>query len=109
MCLAIPMKLISRTGDAGVVELKGVERKVSLMLFPDAELGQHLLIHAGYAIGSVDEEEAAETVRLLEEMTEAEERMGLRNVADGAPYGTPDGPATGPGPSGQAGPAGPAR
>jgi len=76
MCLAIPMKLIARQGSSGVVELEGVRRSISLALMPEARTGDHLLIHAGYAIGAVDEKEAAETIRLLQEMAEAEQRDG---------------------------------
>jgi len=75
MCLAIPMQLKERDDVSGVVELKGVRRHVSLMLYPEAQVGDHLLIHAGFAIGAVDAEEAAETVRLFEEMRAAEERQ----------------------------------
>jgi hydrogenase expression/formation protein HypC len=67
MCLAIPMRLMERGDIEGVVELDGVRRTVSLMLLPEAEVGQHLLIHAGYAIGAVDEDEAARTLELLRE------------------------------------------
>jgi hydrogenase expression/formation protein HypC len=72
MCLAIPMQLVDRSEHEGVVELKGVRRRVSLMLMPEARVGDHLLIHAGYAIASVDADEAAETVRLFEELIAAE-------------------------------------
>jgi hydrogenase expression/formation protein HypC len=65
MCLAIPMLLTERTELEGVVELDGVRRTVSLMLLPEAEVGEHVLIHAGYAIGAVNAEEAAETLALL--------------------------------------------
>jgi hydrogenase expression/formation protein HypC len=67
MCLAIPMRLQERTEFEGVVELDGVRRTISLMLLPDAEVGEHVLIHAGYAIGTVNEEEAARTLELLRE------------------------------------------
>jgi len=67
MCLAIPMQLMERGELDGVVELDGIRRQVSLMLLPDADIGDHLLIHAGYAIGSVDAEEAARTLELLRE------------------------------------------
>ena len=67
MCLAIPMVLKERTEMEGVVELDGIRRTISLMLLPDAEVGEHVLIHAGYAIGSVNAEEAAETLELLRE------------------------------------------
>jgi len=67
MCLAIPMVLKERTEFEGVVELDGIQRTISLMLLPEAEVGEHILIHAGYAIGSVDAEEAAQTLELLRE------------------------------------------
>ncbi len=72
MCLAIPMELIDRGEQDGVVELGGVRRRVSLLLTPEARVGDHLLVHAGYAIGAVDADEAAETVRLFEEIIAAE-------------------------------------
>lgn len=67
MCLAIPMKVIEKTEFDALVELDGVQRRISLMLTPEAEVGQHVLIHAGYAIGTVDEEEALRTLELLRE------------------------------------------
>ena len=67
MCLAIPMELKERDEIEGLVELDGVQRRVSLMLLPEAEVGEHLLIHAGYAIGSVNAEEAAKTIEILRE------------------------------------------
>jgi hydrogenase expression/formation protein HypC len=70
MCLAIPMRLMERSEIEGVVELDGVRRTVSLMLLPDAKVGQHLLIHAGYAIGAVDEAEAEATLALLRELAD---------------------------------------
>jgi len=67
MCLAIPMQVKRRDEFLGVVELDGVEREVSLMLEPEAQVGDWVLVHAGYAIGVVDEEEAKATVALLRE------------------------------------------
>ena len=67
MCLAIPMVLKERDEFEGLVELDGVERRISLMLVPEAEVGEHVLIHAGYAIGTVNAEEAAKTLELLRE------------------------------------------
>ena len=75
MCLAIPMELVERTGDEGIVELDGVRRRVSLMLMPEVEPGDHLLIHAGFAIGSVDAEQAAETLAILREYADAMETL----------------------------------
>jgi hydrogenase expression/formation protein HypC len=71
MCLAIPMELMERGEFDGDVELNGVRRKISLMLLPEAEVGEFLLVHAGYAIGKLDAEEARETLALLEELARA--------------------------------------
>lgn len=73
MCLAVPMKLVSREELKGVVELSGVRRDVSLMLLPEAQVGSYVLVHAGYAIAQVDEREAEETLQLLRDALAAEE------------------------------------
>lgn len=73
MCLAVPMKLVSRQELKGEVELSGVRREVSLMLLPEAEVGSYVLVHAGYAIAQVNEQEAQETLALLREALAAEE------------------------------------
>ncbi|MEW5763495.1 MAG: HypC/HybG/HupF family hydrogenase formation chaperone [Acidobacteriota bacterium] len=76
MCLAIPMRLVEKDGWEGTVELNGVRRSVSLMLLEDAEVGDHVLIHAGYAIGKVDEEEARLTLEGLERIAASLESEG---------------------------------
>ncbi|MCU0291928.1 MAG: HypC/HybG/HupF family hydrogenase formation chaperone [Thermoanaerobaculaceae bacterium] len=76
MCLAVPMKLVERAEDLGVVELDGVRREVSLQLQPEVRLGDFVLVHAGYAIGIVDAAEAAETLSLLREMAMLEGAAG---------------------------------
>lgn len=75
MCLAIPMRLIERGELEGVVEIDGVRRQVSLMLLPDAEVGEFVLVHTGYAIQRIDEDEARETLALLREYMEKTEVM----------------------------------
>jgi len=72
MCLAIPMQLLDRDEWNGTAELRGVRRRVSLMLCPEAQVGSYVLIHAGYAITTVDAEEARETLALLDGLVEAE-------------------------------------
>ncbi|MEW6757116.1 MAG: HypC/HybG/HupF family hydrogenase formation chaperone [Acidobacteriota bacterium] len=76
MCLAIPMRLVEKDGWEGTVELNGVRRSVSLMLLEDAGVGDHVLIHAGYAIGKVDEEEARLTLEGLERIAASLESGG---------------------------------
>ncbi len=68
MCLAVPMKLIKREGDMGVVELGGVTREISLMMMPDAQVGEYVIVHAGFAIQRLDEEEAKLTLELFRQM-----------------------------------------
>jgi hydrogenase expression/formation protein HypC len=71
MCLAIPMVLVERNEFEGVAEIDGVRRQISLMFLPEAEEGEYVLVHAGYAIGQVDAEEAAKTLELLREYSDA--------------------------------------
>ncbi len=71
MCLAIPMKLERRDEFEGVVSLDGISRTVSVMLLPEAEPGQWVLVHAGYAIAVVDEDQARETLELIGEHADA--------------------------------------
>ena len=66
MCIGIPMQLVSMDGSIGVVEEGGVRHQISLALLEDAEVGQYVLIHAGYAISQLDAEEANETLELLQ-------------------------------------------
>lgn len=76
MCLAVPGKIIKKKQfDLAEVEIGGVIRPASLELVPEAEEGEYVLIHAGYAIQTVDEKEAKETYRLLEEFSEASQRI----------------------------------
>ncbi|WP_425058436.1 Hydrogenase maturation factor HybG [Sporomusa carbonis] len=68
MCLAVPAKIIDRTEFMATVDSDGVTRQVSLMLLPDAAVGDYVLIHAGFAIQSIDEEEAKRTLELFKEI-----------------------------------------
>ena len=70
MCLAIPGKIVSLNNGIAEVDLAGTIRKVSLQLVPDAEVGDYVLVHAGFAIQVIDEDEAAETLKLLEAISE---------------------------------------
>jgi hydrogenase expression/formation protein HypC len=70
MCVGIPMKLIKRDGNLGVVALDEVERKISLALLEKAEIGDYLIIHAGFAIECIDPEAARETLDLFRELAE---------------------------------------
>ena len=71
MCLAVPAKILSIQDALAKVELSGVTKDVSLMLLPEAKLGDYVLVHAGFAMQIVDEKEAEETYALLDEMNGA--------------------------------------
>jgi hydrogenase expression/formation protein HypC len=73
MCLAIPMKIVEADGPFGKAEVEGVKRKVSLQLLPDAKVGDYVLVHAGFALEKIDEEEAKKTLDLLNELALAQE------------------------------------
>ncbi len=70
MCLAVPMELIEKDEDGfrGVARLGDVSREVNLMLVPDVELGDYVIIHAGSAISVLDEAEAKKTIELFRQM-----------------------------------------
>jgi hydrogenase expression/formation protein HypC len=62
---------MERTGDAAVVELGGVRREISLMLLDDVSVGEWVIVHAGFAIGRLSEEEAQQTLALFREIADA--------------------------------------
>ena len=70
MCLAIPAKIRSIDGIAAEVEIGGVGRTIRIMLTPDARVGDYVYVHTGYAISVVDEADALESLRLLQELAE---------------------------------------
>lgn len=69
MCLAIPAEIIEIQEEMATVRVGEALRKASLMLLPEqAQLGDYVIIHAGFALHKVDPEEAQESLRLLREM-----------------------------------------
>lgn len=73
MCLAVPGKILKIRGNMRAdVEIGGAIREVGLDMVPEAKEGDYVLVHIGYAIQTVDEEEARETLKFLEELAEAD-------------------------------------
>jgi len=68
MCLGIPGKIVAITGDLAEVDFSGVAREVSLLLCPEVHEGDYVLVHVGFAIQRLDENEALETLELFREM-----------------------------------------
>jgi hydrogenase expression/formation protein HypC len=65
MCVAMPMRVAEINGDEGFAELGGLRRKVSFKLLGEVALGEYVIVHAGFAIGKVDEAEAQATLDAL--------------------------------------------
>lgn len=85
MCLAVPGKVLTKESIGGVevgnVEFGGIVRQVALGFVPEAEIGDYVLVHVGFAISRVDEEEAKRTYALLEQLGALEEEMGPEPAA----------------------------
>ena len=70
MCLAVPAQIVESEDMLATVDVGGVQRQVSMLLLPEAQIGDYVLIHAGFAMQQIDEEEAKLTWSLLQEMAE---------------------------------------
>ena len=70
MCLAVPAEVIEIQDDMATVRVGGALRKASLILVPEAELGDYVILHAGFALHKVDPDEARESLKLLREMVD---------------------------------------
>jgi hydrogenase expression/formation protein HypC len=70
MCLAVPARIVELEQDRAVVDAMGNRWKAKTTLLPDAKIGDLVLIHAGFAISLVDEEEARKTWQLIAEISE---------------------------------------
>lgn len=71
MCLAIPGKIVT-VQDAGnaIVDIGGVRKQVNVSLLPDIAPGDYVIVHVGYALSRVDEQEARRTLNLFAELGE---------------------------------------
>jgi len=74
MCLAIPGKVLeidtAVSPVMGKVSFGGIKKEICLELVPDVKIGNYVIVHVGFAISMMDEEEALETLKLIEEMNE---------------------------------------
>ncbi|MFH1860409.1 MAG: HypC/HybG/HupF family hydrogenase formation chaperone [bacterium] len=68
MCLGIPVRIMKISDSVADIEIGGVRRQASLALVEDVSVGDFVILHAGFAIQKVDEDDAKETLRLLEEI-----------------------------------------
>ena len=70
MCLAIPSMIVKIEDEMATIDVDGVKRKASLLLVEDAQVGDYVIVHAGFAIRKIDEEVAQESLRYLREAVE---------------------------------------
>jgi len=80
MCLAIPLRVAAIQDDKASVELGGVLREVSTMLTPEVQVGDYVLVHTGFSISVLDEQEAQETLALFAELAEAERELLMQEA-----------------------------
>jgi hydrogenase expression/formation protein HypC len=84
MCLAVPMRITALEGTLATIAAAGLEQRCSVLLVPEAGIGDYVLVHAGYAISVLDEADALETYELLREIGALDELTGADEAsADG--------------------------
>jgi hydrogenase expression/formation protein HypC len=76
MCLAVPMRITALEGTLATIAAAGLEQRCSVLLVPEAGIGDYVLVHAGYAISVLDEADALETYELLREIGALDELAG---------------------------------
>jgi hydrogenase expression/formation protein HypC len=83
MCLAIPGKILDCTEQGGLrvgrIQFGGIVRQASLDFVPEAQVGDYVMVHVGFAISRVDAEEAERTYQLLAQMGAIEEDLPPEN------------------------------
>ena len=81
MCLGIPGKIVEIWGEdftrMGKVDFGGVVREISLAYVPETQIGDYVIVHVGFAINVLDEKEALETWRLLDEISAIEAELRI--------------------------------
>jgi len=78
MCLAVPVEVLSIDGLQAEVDFAGVRRRISVVLTPEVRVGDYVIVHTGFAISVLDQQEAEETLQLFREL----EEFNARTMAD---------------------------
>ena len=80
MCLGIPGKIIEKYQSGGLVigkiDFGGVTREVCLAYIPEAQIGDYALVHVGFALNLVSEEEAIETIAMIKQLSDQDDELG---------------------------------
>ena len=80
MCLAIPTLIKSINNLQAEVEIGGVSRTISVALTPEAQVGDYVIVHTGFAISVLDEKEAQETLKLFDELAAFERASSVEDA-----------------------------
>ncbi len=87
MCLGVPGKIVDIYEANGLrmgkIDFGGVSREACLEYVPEAQIGDYTVIHVGFAISQLSEEEAQETLQLLREIANLEQELGLEGASAG--------------------------
>ncbi|MCD6101459.1 MAG: HypC/HybG/HupF family hydrogenase formation chaperone [Candidatus Cloacimonetes bacterium] len=70
MCLAVPYKIISKKGIKAIADVFGIKKEIDIRILDDVNVNDYVLVHAGFAIQKLDQEEAKTTLDLLREISE---------------------------------------
>jgi hydrogenase expression/formation protein HypC len=69
MCLAVPGKIVTRDENIAKVDFGGIRKEISLAFTPEAKIGDYVLVHVGFALNVIDEEEAQRIFEVLDEIS----------------------------------------
>ena len=79
MCLAIPGKILELEGNSAIVDFDGIKQKVIVALIQNPEVGKFVIVHAGYAIEMMDEQDALEAIEQWKEIA-ADQDINLSDI-----------------------------
>jgi hydrogenase expression/formation protein HypC len=79
MCLAIPAKVVEKNGESGFVDLGGSRKEIMFTFTPEAKEGDWVLIHTGFALNIISEEDASETIKIFTDLAEFEADLIRKN------------------------------
>ena len=75
MCIAIPAKVVEIDGEKGIVNLGGVNKEIMFTFTPEVKKGDWVLMHTGFALNVISEDDAQETLKLFEELEKSYETV----------------------------------
>ena len=83
MCLAIPSKIVAIENNVALIDVEGIQRKASLLLLEDAQVGDYIIVHAGFALHKIDEAAAKETIQILRDAVARGHKFALEDIPHG--------------------------